>query len=148
MGAGPPGILRIHHVGIVVRDAAAAAKTYHDGIGLEILAEEDGPAARAVLVAAGETLLHFIQPADVASPYAASLRDRGEGVHHVAFEVADLREAVEALAAAGLRILDPRPRRDFGDAWAVAIDPVATGGTLVELVQQIRTASPPPRARR
>lgn len=135
------GIIRIHHVGIVVRDAEAAADTYRRGLGLDLLAVEDYRGeSRVAFLRAGETLVELIQPLRDDTPYAAALRDRGEGAHHVALEVADLRAAMTALAAAGVGVRDHRPRRDAGDVLSVFLDPAATGGTLIELVQQVRAS--------
>ena len=134
-----PGVIRIHHVGVVVRDAEAAVETYGTGLGLDVLAVEDFQGeARVAVLRAGETMLHLIQPLREDTPWAAVLRDRGEGAHHVALEVADLPAAIAALTASGGGFLDPRPRRDAGDVLSVYVDPAATGGTLIELVQQIR----------
>ncbi len=93
---------------------------------------------------AGDTLVELIEPLRDASPWAAALRDRGEGAHHVALEVADIRAAIAALTASGVRLLDA-PRRAAGDVLSVFLDPAATGGTLIELVQQIRASSGRPR---
>jgi catechol 2,3-dioxygenase-like lactoylglutathione lyase family enzyme len=70
--------------------------------------------------------------------WATALRDRGEGPHHFALEVADLRETVRALVASGVNVLDGPPQRAPGNTLSVFLDPAATGGTLIELVQQIR----------
>jgi methylmalonyl-CoA/ethylmalonyl-CoA epimerase len=134
-------VIRIHHVGVVVRNAEAAAETYRTGLGLDVLAvEDDRGAARVAVLRAGDTMLHLIQPLREDTPWAAVLRDRGEGAHHVALEVADLPAAIAALTASGARVLDPRPRREAGDVLSVYMDPAATGGTLIELVQQITSA--------
>ncbi len=134
-----PGVIRIHHVGVVVHNAEAAAETYRAGLGLDVLAvEDDRGEARVAVLRAGETMLHLIQPLREDTPWAAALRARGEGVHHVALEVADLPAAIATLTASGTRLLDPRPRREAGDVLSVYVDPAATGGTLIELVQQIR----------
>ncbi len=146
MSAGPPSdravlpeVIRIHHIGVIVRDADVAAEAYRDGLGLEALAVEDYQgAARVALLRAGDTLLHLIQPLRDDTVWAAALRDRGEGPHHFALEVADLAAALEALTASGVRVMDPRPRRDPGGVLAAFLDPAATAGALVELVQQIR----------
>ena len=136
----PVEVVRIHHVGIVVRDAEAAAETYRRGLGLDVLAVEDYQgAARVAFLRAGETLVELIEPLRDDTLWAAALRDRGEGPHHVALEVADLRAAIAALKEAGVSLLDARPRREAGDVLSVFVDPAATGGALIELVQQIRT---------
>lgn len=131
-------VVRIHHVGVVVQDSERAAETLQKGCGLLVLGvEERQGAARVALVQVGGTLLHLIQPLDDASIFARALRARGEGPHHLAVEVEDLTQAAAFLASRGIRLLDPRPRRDPGDAWAVFVDPACTGGILLELVQPI-----------
>jgi len=133
-----PEILRIHHVGIIVRDAEAAAETYRAGLGLEALGLEDYRGeAKVALLGAGESLLHLIQPVSEGTIWAAALRDHGEGPHHIAFEVADIDGAITELAAAGLRTLEPRPRRDAGSVFGIFLEP--RGATLIELVQVIRS---------
>lgn len=133
-----PDVLRIHHVGIIVRDAEAAAETYRAGLGLEVLALEDYRGeAKVALLSAGESLLHLIQPVAEGTIWAGALRDHGEGPHHVAFEVTDINGAIADLAAAGLRTLEPRPRRDAGSVFAIFLEP--RGNTLIELVQVIRS---------
>lgn len=137
--AGVPEVLRIHHVGIIVRDAEAAAETYRAGLGLDVLGVEDYRGeATVALLSAGESLLHLIQPITEGTIWAAALRDRGEGPHHVAFEVADLHGALAELAAAGLRTLEDRPRRDPGGAFGIFLAPQG-GATLIELVQVVRS---------
>ena len=134
-----PGIIRIHHVGIVVRDVEAAAATYRRALGLDAVAlEEFRGLARVAFLRAGETLLELIQPLTGDTPWAIALRDRGEGAHHFALEVADLREAMRALATSGTGFLDPHPSRAPGNTVSVFLDPAATGGALIELVQQIQ----------
>lgn len=134
-----PGVIRLHHVGILVHDAEAAADTYQRALGLDPVAlEEFRGTARVVFLRAGETLLELIQPLTDDTRWASALRERGEGTHHFALEVADLRETVRALAAAGIGALDARPQRAPGNTLSIFLDPDATGGTLIELVQQIR----------
>jgi len=136
-----PGVLRVHHVAVVVRDAGRTADAYRRGLGLDTLAVEERPAvSRVAFVEMGDTRLELIEPLGPDSPWAAVLGDRGEGAHHVALEVADLPAAVAALEARGLRFLDRRPRREAGSVLSVFLDPETTGGTLIELVQQIRSA--------
>lgn len=135
-----PGIIRIHHVGIVVRDVDAAAETYQRALGLDAVAlEEFRGTARIVFLRVGETLLELIQPLTDNTPWAVALRDRGEGAHHFALEVVDLRQAMRALAAGGTGFLDAHPSRAPGNTLSIFLDPASTGGTLIELVQQIQT---------
>jgi methylmalonyl-CoA epimerase len=134
-----PGVIRVHHVGIIVRDAEAAAQTYAQVLGLDPIAlEEFRGTLRVAFLRAGDTLLELIQPLSDDTPWAAALRDRGEGAHHFALEVVDLRTAIAALSASGIGFLDRAPSRAPGNTRSVFLDPAATGGTLIELVQSIQ----------
>jgi methylmalonyl-CoA epimerase len=135
-------VIRLHHVGILVRDAEAAAETYRKGFGLDVLAVEDHQGStRVAILSTGDSYLHLIQPLREGTLWAAALRDRGEGPHHFALEVPDLPAAIASLTASGVRLLDSHPRRDAGSVLSVFLDPSDTGGPLVELVQQIRSAA-------
>jgi methylmalonyl-CoA epimerase len=131
-------VIRVHHVGIVVRDARAAAETYQRALGLEPLAEEDyRGTARVVFLRAGDAMLEMIEPLTEETMWAAALRERGEGVHHVALQVDDLHTAIETLTAKGTRFLQARPSRAPGNTLSIFLDPATTGGPLIELVQEI-----------
>ena len=133
------GVIRVHHGGIIVRDAEAAAKTYTRLLGLEPVAlEEFHGTLHVAFLRAGDTLLELIQPVRDDTPWAAVLRDRGEGAHHVALEVLDLRTAIASLGAAGIGVLERAPSRAPGNTMSVFLDPATTGGTLIELVQSIQ----------
>ena len=133
------GVIRVHHVGIIVRDAEAAAETYARLLGLEPMAlEEFRGTLHVAFLRAGDTVLELIQPVRQDTPWAATLRDRGEGAHHFALEVADLRTTIATLSAAGIGFLDPTPSRAPGNTISVFVDPGTTGGTLIELVQSIQ----------
>ncbi|HTD47669.1 MAG TPA: VOC family protein [bacterium] len=124
---------------IVVRNAEAAAETFRRALGVEPMAFEDyRGTAKVAFLRAGDTLLELIEPLTGDGPWAAALRERGEGAHHFALEVIDLRAAVEALRASGIGFLDRRPSRGTGNTLSVFLDPSGTGGTLIELVQQIQ----------
>ncbi len=134
-----PGVIRVHHVGVIVRDAEAAAETFAQAFGLDPIAlEEFHGTLRVAFLRAGDTLLELIQPLTDDTPWAAALRDRGEGAHHFALEVVDLRTAIAALSALGIGFLDRAPSRAPGNTLSVFLDPAATGGTLIELVQSIQ----------
>ena len=131
-------VIRVHHVGIVVRDAGAAAETYQRALGLEPLAQEDYRGmARVVFLRAGDAMLEMIQPLTEETIWAAALRERGEGVHHFALQVDDLHTAIETLTAKGTRFLQARPSRAPGNTLSIFLDPATTGGPLIELVQEI-----------
>ncbi|MCC6791557.1 MAG: methylmalonyl-CoA epimerase [Thermomicrobiales bacterium] len=131
----------LHHVGIVVADIDAAAEKYaalgfRDGERFEI--PEQGIVA--ITYHAGHGYTELIQPTNPDGAIAKFMAKRGEGMHHVAYRVADLEGTLAALAASGVRLIDETPRTG-AHGWRIAfIHPEAGNGVLIELVDD-RTAS-------
>ncbi|HEU0114496.1 MAG TPA: methylmalonyl-CoA epimerase [Thermomicrobiales bacterium] len=135
--AGALGPLALHHVAIVVRDLATARERYA-ALGFPLPHAEE-VADQRVLVetfALATGYVELIQPTDPDGPIARFLDKRGEGLHHVAYEVDDLARALRDLAARGVRLIDERPRRG-AHGWNVAfVHPEACAGVLTELVEE------------
>jgi methylmalonyl-CoA/ethylmalonyl-CoA epimerase len=132
----PVSAPRLHHVGYVVSDLDAAAKSY---AALGFRAGERHEIAEQKIVAmtfqSGSGWLELIQPTDPEGPIARYMAKRGEGTHHVAFEVDDITAELERLKAAGVRLIDETPRRGAHN-WRIAfIHPESCNGVLTELVQ-------------
>jgi methylmalonyl-CoA/ethylmalonyl-CoA epimerase len=136
---GPLDSLALHHVAIVVGDLATARERYI-GIGFPPAHAEE-VADQRVLVetfALATGYVELIQPTDPEGPIARYLEKRGEGLHHVAYRVEDLDQALRELAARGVRLIDETPRRG-AHGWKVAfIHPEACAGVLTELVEESR----------
>lgn len=134
-------IRRIHHVGIVVRRLAQAYRFYLDVLGLRLVKEAAIPSQgiRAALLAAGDSEIELLEPADPSTGVARFLAKRGEGLHHICFETPDVRSTLSALAAKRVELLDTAPRDGLAGQIAF-LHPRACSGVLVEL------ATPPPPA--
>jgi methylmalonyl-CoA/ethylmalonyl-CoA epimerase len=134
-----PGVpaLGIHHVGIAVRDLAAALARYERLYGAEVEArervEEQGVEALALLL--GEQgRVELLAPLADDTPVGRFLARRGEGMHHLAFAVADLPAELARLRAAGATLIDEQPRSGiYGDMAFVHHE--SLGGVLSELIQ-------------
>ena len=128
--------LGLHHVGVVVADLDAALARY-GALGFaapERIALPD-QAVVAATFRAGSGYVELIQPTDPAGPIARFMSKRGEGLHHVAYRVPDVREALARLAAAGVRLIDETPRQG-AHGWRIAfVHPDACNGVLTELVE-------------
>lgn len=130
------GPLTLHHVGIVVSDLRAAAAQY-GALGFGDGERFDVPhqAVTAIVFRAGPGYVELIQPTDPDGPIARFLAKRGEGMHHVAYAVPDLRAALCRLNAAGVRLIDPAPRTGT-HGWQIAfVHPESCHGVLTELVE-------------
>jgi methylmalonyl-CoA/ethylmalonyl-CoA epimerase len=125
----------LHHVGIVVEDIDAAAERYGSlgfcgGERFEV--PEQG--VIAITYQAGPGYVELIQPTDPEGAIAKFMAKRGEGMHHVAYRVADLEGALARLNAAGVRLIDTVARNGV-HGWRVAfIHPESCNGVLTELV--------------
>lgn len=131
------GPLRLHHVGIVVQDAEAAASSYETlGFthGERFAVPEQGIVA--VVYAAGPGYVELIQPTDPEGAIGRFMAKRGEGSHHVAYAVDDIDAALARLKTAGVRLIDETPRTGL-HGWRIAfIHPESCHGVLTELVQE------------
>lgn len=130
-------IKRIAHLGIAVKDLDPAKKLYCEqlqleGKGEEVVAEQK---VKVSFIKVGETNLELLLPTAEDSPVAKFLETRGEGFHHLALEVEDIDAAVEELKAAGVRLIDEKPREGAHGSRVAFVHPKATFGVLLELVQ-------------
>ena len=129
----------LHHVAIVVPSLAEARRTYVERLGLESDGEvEHVPDQKVnVLVChAGNQRIELVEPAAPDSPVSAFLAKRGGGLHHLAYRVESVERALEALKAAGLRLIDTAPRPGAHGTRIAFVHPSATHGVLTELVEE------------
>jgi methylmalonyl-CoA/ethylmalonyl-CoA epimerase len=137
--AGPVGLLtEIDHVAIAVNDLEAAVKYYEDVYGATVdhreIVESDG--VEEVLLKVADSYIQLLTPTRPDSPVAKYLEKRGEGLHHIGYRVADCAVALEAVKAAGGKVIDQAPRPGSRGTTVAFIHPKTTFGTLVELVQE------------
>jgi methylmalonyl-CoA/ethylmalonyl-CoA epimerase len=128
---------RLNHVAIVVPDLAAATAQYRDLLGARVSAEQAQPAhgVTTVFVELPNTKIELLHPLGPGSPVAAFLeRHPAGGMHHVCYEVDDIRAARDRLLAAGARVLgDGEPRPGAHERPVLFLHPKDFSGTLIEL---------------
>ena len=127
---------RVHHVAVIVRDMEAALGFYRDTLGLplELLLPIESDGVRIAFLPVGESKIELVEPTDATTGVARFLANKGEGFHHVCFEVADLATSLDGLAASGVQLIDSRPRK--GAEGPVAfLHPSSCHGVLVELIE-------------
>jgi methylmalonyl-CoA epimerase len=126
----------IHHLGVAVEDLDEALATYARLFGAELehraRVEEQGVEAAAVLVGDGRVELLCALGED--TPVGKFLASRGPGMHHVAYEVADIREALARLAEQGAELIDSEPRQGMFGLEVAFVHPDAVHGVLSEVV--------------
>jgi methylmalonyl-CoA/ethylmalonyl-CoA epimerase len=126
----------IHHLGVAVADLDEAVETYARLFGATLERREtvadQGVEAAAMRV--GDGRIELLASLGPETPVGKFLARRGPGMHHVAFEVADVRSELDRLAAGGAELVDQRPRRGLFGLEVGFVHPHATGGVLAELV--------------
>ncbi len=127
---------KVHHVALIVRSIEDALGLWREMLGLELERVMDIPSdkVRIAFLAVGESKVELVEPTDDSTGVARFLASKGEGFHHVCFEVANLAETLLKLEISGLELIDTSPRR--GAEGPVAfIHPRACHGVLVELIE-------------
>ena len=130
------GIGKIHHVAVIVRDIEAALGLYRDKLGLEVDAVMNMAYDHVIIgfLPVGEVKIELVQPTDDTTGSARFLASKGEGFHHVCFEVPDIQAALDRLAADGLQLIDTAPRKG-GEGPVAFVHPKSCHGVLVELIE-------------
>jgi len=144
-----PLLTRLDHVGIACRDLDRAVALYQATFGLEVASlevnEEQGVREAMMQVGAGLPgvgalgvgYVQLLEPLSPDTPVGKFLARRGEGIHHVGYGVADIREALATVAGTGIRLVDERPRHGSMGASIAFLHPGDLGGVLTELVQPL-----------
>jgi methylmalonyl-CoA/ethylmalonyl-CoA epimerase len=126
----------VHHVGIAVDDLDASVLVYEELFGARLehreRVEEQGVEAASLRI--GESRIELVSPLGPDTPVGRFLAKRGPGMHHVAFEVADVAAELARLRADGAQLIDESPRRGLFGLQVAFVHPEATGGVLAEFV--------------
>jgi methylmalonyl-CoA epimerase len=130
-------ISAIDHVGVAVEDLDAAVSLYQDGLGMPVVHRETVAAqgVEAILLDVGDSHIELLKPLADDTAVGKFLAKRGPGLHHVAYRVGNIEETLKQLAAAGLRLIDERPRQGIRNSKVAFVHPASTGGVLTEIVQ-------------
>ncbi len=129
-------IRRLAHVGIATRSLESLSRLYQD-LGLEVESTETvaDQKVRAAILPVGDTAVELLEGTEPDSVISRFVEKRGEGIHHIAFEVDDLREDLRRLRERNVDLIDEVPRTGAEGRLIAFIHPRSTGGVLVELTQ-------------
>jgi methylmalonyl-CoA/ethylmalonyl-CoA epimerase len=145
-----PLLTRLDHVGIACRDLRRAIEMYRETFGLGVLSleENEEQGVREAMLAVGPAgftgagpgslgvgYIQLLEPLSPDTPVGRFIARRGEGIHHVGYGVADIKEALATVAGTGIRLVDERPRHGSMGASIAFLHPGDLGGVLTELVQ-------------
>jgi methylmalonyl-CoA/ethylmalonyl-CoA epimerase len=127
----------IHHVAIAVEDLDASIASFAEKYNLEVLTREviQEQGVEEAMIALGGSHIQLIQPLDAMSPVGRFLSRNGEGMHHIAFAVVNIEEALNHLKTIGVELIDESPRIGGGGHKIAFVHPKDLAGTLFELVE-------------
>ena len=130
---------KIDHIAIAVKNLDEVLKVYGDVFGMKAEHEEEIPdqGVKAAAVNIGGVHVEFVQPIKPDTGIAKFVETKGDGIHHIAFEVENLEKELAALEAKGVALIDKKPRKGMAGMIAF-IHPKATKGVLCELVQKVK----------
>ena len=128
---------RIDHIGVAVADLDGAVELYRDRLGMPLqhreMVEQFG--VEAVLLGIGDSHVELLSPTDPESAVGRFIERGGPGLHHVAYQTADIDAALEEARSAGLALIDEEPRAGIRNSRVAFVHPKSTGGVLTELVE-------------
>jgi methylmalonyl-CoA/ethylmalonyl-CoA epimerase len=130
---------RIDHIGVAVVDLESAIELHTRAYGMPLVHREtiDEQGVEAVLLDVGESHVELLCPLRQESPVGRFLAKRGPGLHHVAYQVGDVSQALARAREAGLRLIDETPRTGIRGTQVAFLHPATAGGVLTELVQPV-----------
>lgn len=128
-------IKRIAHLGVAVSDLDVALRFFTEGLPLELTHTEDYQGMRIGFIPVGESSIELLEDVSGSSNIKKYLDKHGEGIHHIAFEVDDIYQAVAELKQKGIKLIDETPRLGAHGMTIAFMHPKATHGILMEMCQ-------------
>ncbi|NUN99198.1 MAG: methylmalonyl-CoA epimerase [Saprospiraceae bacterium] len=132
-------MIRLEHIGIAVKDIASGNALFAKLLGEEHYKMEEvaSEGVNTSFFRIGESKVELLEATNPDSPIAKFIEKRGEGIHHIAFEVADIYAEMARLQAEGFTLLNAEPKRGADNKLVCFLHPKSANGVLVELCQSI-----------
>ncbi len=130
-------INKIEHIGIAVKDLEASLEIYRNLLGVDCYKTEavDSEHVITAFFKCGESKIELLKSTNEEGPIAKFIEKKGEGIHHIAFSVEDIRAEVKRLKEQGFEVLNEEPKKGADNKWVVFLHPKSSSGVLVELCQ-------------
>ena len=129
---------KIEHIGIAVKDMQAATQIYSSILGYAHYKTEQvaSEGVNTAFFKCGESKIELLQAINKESAVAKFIAKKGEGVHHIAFAVDDIKKETQRLVKQGFVVLNQEPKMGADNKWVVFLHPKSSNGVLVELCQE------------
>mgnify|MGYP003888442223 CR=1 FL=1 len=133
---------KVEHIGIAVKSMASANALFTKLFGKESYKSEnvEREGVTTTFFQMGETKIELLEATNPDSPIAKFIDKKGEGIHHIAFEVADIKAEMTRLEKEGFTLLNKEPQEGADNKLICFLHPKSTNGVLVELCQSVRTS--------
>ncbi len=130
---------KIEHLGIAVKDLKAATQTYEALLGKPAYQSErvESEGVETVFFKTGESKIELLGSTKTDSPIAKYIEKRGEGIHHIAFDVEDIEAEIERLKSEGFKLISDNPKAGADNKRIAFLHPKSSHGVLVELCEEI-----------
>jgi methylmalonyl-CoA/ethylmalonyl-CoA epimerase len=130
---------RIEHIGIAVKNLSSASDLYEKLLGISPYKEElvESENVKTSFFQVGENKIELLEATDLNSPIGKFIDKRGEGIHHIAFDVDDILLEMERLKSEGFILLNEQPKLGADNKLVCFVHPKSTNGVLIELCQEI-----------
>ena len=128
---------KIEHIGIAVKSLNASNEVFEKLFGAPAYKQEEveREGVKTSFFRNGPNKIELLEATREDSPIAKFIEKKGEGIHHIAFDVADIRLEMERLKNEGFQLLNDEPKRGADNKWVVFLHPKTTNGVLIELCQ-------------
>ena len=129
---------KLDHIGIAVANLDEALKLYTEILGLKVHGTEtvEEQKVKVAFLPIGDTEVELLESTDPEGPIAKFIEAKGQGIQHIAFRVSNIEEALAAMKAKGIRLIDEKPRYGAGGAKIAFLHPKSTNGVLIELCER------------
>jgi len=133
-------MLKIEHIGIAVKDIEKSNELFSKLFGVQPYKQEDveREGVSTSFFQVGENKIELLEATSAQSPIAKFIEKKGEGIHHIAFEVADIYSEMKRLEGEGFTLLSAVPQKGADNKLICFLHPKATNGVLIELCQEIK----------
>jgi len=128
---------KIAHIGIAVKDLEATAKLYSDIFSLSAHGKETMSDLNAIFFKVGESEIELLQSTIADGLIAKYINKKGEGVHHIAYYIDNLEQALESLKDKGFELIDKVPRKGANNTRVAFLNPKSCYGVLIELIEDL-----------
>lgn len=133
-------MLKVEHIGIAVKNLAASDELFSKLFNQKPYKTEEvaGEQVKTSFFQMGETKIELLEATDSNSAIAKFIEKKGEGIHHIAFEVADIESEIARLKGEGFALINEQPKQGADNKRIAFLHPKTTNGVLIELCQEVR----------